>query len=367
MKKKKIQFVLILSVIVMAISVAVSYFIEAHTVVLPAVIHTDKVVLSSEVDGLLKRYYVSSMQSVKAGDLIAEIDNNKLPGILENLKKEKSKYEELITSAKTGDLLTNQLHELDADLLEYRINMEESKSDLHRINAQLKDLEGRHSTVLKRFEASKRMYDSGLMNNSDFEKASKEYWDYKEKYSELQADSLIAREVISSSQNLINLINSRKQILTKSTDVLASKHVVDINKVEAEISELQAEVQRLQIFAPISGIVTDINYNTGERVDKGDVVAELADLSNVWVVAYGSSENRHRITIGNKVLIQTGSRKKIWGEVSAISPIMEKIQSLSSTFETVNTYNKIEIQLEDQQEALKYITPGERLFVRIFF
>jgi SPX domain protein involved in polyphosphate accumulation len=53
--------------------------------------------------------------------------------------------------------------------------------------------------------------------------------------------------------------------------------------------------------------------------------------------------------------------------LNSLVPVMEKVKALSSTFETVNTYSRIVIDFVDPANAMKVITPGERLFVRIQF
>jgi HlyD family secretion protein len=149
--------------------------------------------------------------------------------------------------------------------------------------------------------------------------------------------------------------------------MLASKHIIDLNEVEADLNDLQEEIKNLNIYSPIDGIITDLNYRAGEKIDIGDVVAEIADLSNIWITAYGSSSSRQKVKIGQKVRVFCDCKEKLWGEVVTVSPVMEKVKALSTSYETVNTYTKIEIKLINISEALKYITPGERIFVRIYF
>jgi multidrug resistance efflux pump len=367
MKQKKIRSVLVLSLVFIAITVAVSYLLESNSVKLPAVVFTDKVALSSEVESVLKQYHVVSMQAVEKNSLVAELENTKLPLMLENLKNEKRKYEDLIKSAESGDLLKSELYELDGDIEKKRIELEEARSDLVKITAKLAMLEPHYEGSKKKYDASRRMHEAGILNNSDFEKAGKDFWSVQDDYFDLKSDSLVAAQTIISTQSIINLLQARKKIFSGSADILASKHLIDINKVEADISDLQASVEKLKIYAPISGIITDLNFSPGERVSKGDVVAEIADLSNVWVIAYGSSSNRHKVDVGQKVIIYAGNNKKISGKIVTVSPIMEKVRALSSSFETVSTFSKIEIKFDDMQEALKYVTPGERLFVRVHF
>ncbi|MCF7793832.1 MAG: efflux RND transporter periplasmic adaptor subunit [Candidatus Cloacimonetes bacterium] len=367
MKTKKIRNILIFSLVVIVITIIISYIVESRSHKLPAVVRSDKVFVSSEVDGVMKEYFVSSMQEVVKKDPIAELENDKLPFKLETLKNEKRKYEELIHSAQSGDHLQSELYELDEDIQDITIDLEKAKLEMAKIKEKLQFMQDRHDGSKKKFEANKKLYDKGVLNNSDFEKATEDFWDVHDKYYELRSDSLVAFETMKANQKIIELLQARKDILSNNTNILAGKYLIDLNDVEADINDLEEEIKNLKIDSPIAGIVTDINYRPGENIDKGDVIVEIADLSNVWIIAYGTSSSRHKVQIGQKARILCGRKKKIWGKVVTISPVMEKVKSLSSSFETVNTYTKIEITFDDMEDALKYITPGERLFVRIYF
>jgi multidrug resistance efflux pump len=367
MKRKKVLTVLIASLTGILGIVVFSYISEVHSQKLPATVSSSKVIVSSEVDGVIARYYVSAMQEVKANDLIAEISNVRLQTRLDILRKEKRKYEELIDSAARGDILQSELNTLEEDIEKYRIELEEARQAIGKINEKLKVMEQRYRNSKTLYEANLRLHESGILNNADFEKAGKEFWEVHAEYQELKGDSLTAAQTVRSSRNIINLLKARKKILGSNNDLLASKHMLDMKELEADLNDLEAEVKSLKVYAPVSGIVTDLNLRPGEMVEPGIAIAEIADLNNVWIMAYGTSLSRQKVKPGQQVRIYSGSSKKLRGRVVSVSPVMEKVRSLSTTFETANTYTKIEIRFDDAAEALKHITPGERLFVRVYF
>jgi multidrug resistance efflux pump len=367
MKKQKVLSVMLLSLVVITLICILSYHIEARSQKLPALISSDKIIVCSAVDGLLKSYGVTSMQKVEKNGLIAEITNSRLPYKLETLKKEKAKYEELINSAHSGDFLKTELYGLDEDIQANQTDLEKAKLSIKKTNEKLILMRDRFNSGQKKYEADRTLYNQGILGNTDFDKATKDFWDVNKEYTELRNDSLTALQIMKSSQNIINLLLARKKILSNNVDMLAAKYLIDLNSVDADINDLEQEVKNFHIYSPISGVVTDINYLPGENIDKGDVVAEIADLSHVWVIAYGMSSASHRIKSGQKVRILCDAKHKLWGTVSTVSPVMEKVKSLSSSFETANTYVKIEVNFINMGDALKYITPGERLFIRIYF
>ncbi|HNX01864.1 MAG TPA: efflux RND transporter periplasmic adaptor subunit, partial [Candidatus Cloacimonadota bacterium] len=318
MKKRKILTVLILCVVVLAVITALSYVIEAHSQKLPAVVSSEKVIVSSEVDGLMKSYAVASMQKVNQNDLIAEISNTKIPYKLETLKKEKQKYEELINSAHSGDFLKNEVYDIDKSIQSNQSDLDKAQTDYGKTCDKLQVMRDRFNNSLKQFQAEKNLYNQGIINTSEFDKASREYWDVNKEYTELKSDSISAQQMIKTSLNIRNLLQARKNIMTNNVDILASKYILDLNDVEADINDLQQEVNNFRIHSPISGVVTDINYLPGEKIDRGDDIAEIADLSKIWITAYGSSSSSHQIHPGQRVRVMCSRNKNIMGTVSTV-------------------------------------------------
>jgi multidrug resistance efflux pump len=367
MKKKKVLIILVTSLVIMIATVIVSYLIDSRSQKLPAVVISDKVVLSASVDGTLKGFFVKSMQRVDKQTLIAEIENNKLSLILDNLKNEKRKYDELIASAKSGAYLKSELYQLDGDIEDNTIKLEEARLEISKAREELRILEDRYASSKSKYDANKRLFDKGILSNADFEKASGDFWEVHQAYQGMKVDSLTAYESIRARQSIISLLKARKDILSSGSGVLGSGLLIDVNKVEADINDMQEQVDHLKIYSPIAGFVTDINYRPGEKISKGDVIAEVSDPANMWLIAYGNSFSSHQLIPGQKVRIMCYKSKKVWGTITAVSPVLEKVKSLSSSYETANTYAKIEIKFNDITEALKYVTPGERLFVRIYY
>lgn len=358
---------MILSILIIACIMVLSYTIEAKSRKLPAVVRSDKVFVSAQVEGVIKEIFITSMQEVQKNDLLAEIENTILPIQIQTLQNQVQKYKEMIASAQSGDYLEIELLELDEDIQNAKIDLDEARLEIKKINEKLAFMEQRFLSVQKQYTANQKLYDAGIINNSDFEKVSDDFWKVYEDYYDLKGDSLIAFENMQTNQSIINTLDARKKILSQNTNELAAKYIADMNKILVDINELEEKIKSLRIFSPIRGVVTDINYRPGEGVEETDVILEIADLSNVWIIAYGDSQTKHKIKIGQKVRIKSGSGRKIWGKVVTVSPVMERVQSLSTSFETVNTYSKIEIQFDDMENALNYITPGERLFARIYF
>ncbi len=365
--EKKRKYIMILSIVTLIIIVIISYFIEARSQKLPAVVRTNKVVVSTETSGTVKEYNVSLMQEVTTGDLILEMENPKLKARLETLKNEKQKYEELIASAKSGDHLNMELLELDEDILKNENDLKNTQLEKGNISNKLAVYSEKYRNAVLKYDASKELFSKRIINSAEFEDKTNDFLNISNKYNELRSDSLQMEKEVETFQSMIDIFKDQKIMLSSNVSLIASKHLIDLDEINSKIHDLEQNIANLKIYAPAEGTVTDIYYKPGEKIKSGNVVAEIATIQNIWVIAYGNSFSRRRITPGQKVKVFCGNGKKIFGKVVSVSPIMEKVKALSSSFETVNTYSKIEVRFDDEESVRKNVTPGERLVVRIYF
>ncbi|MCD4820393.1 MAG: HlyD family efflux transporter periplasmic adaptor subunit [Candidatus Cloacimonetes bacterium] len=368
MKSNKIRKrIMIFSLITLLITVIISYFIEAQSQKLPAVVKTNKVLISSETSGIVKKYAISLMDEVVSKNLILKLENPKLNTRLKVLQKEKQRVEELITSAQTGDHLKMELFKLDEDILKNENNLRKKQLQKENITDKIAIYTQKYNNSNLQYEAQKELYVQGHINSAEFQKKTDDFLNISNKYNELQSNFLQSEKEIETFQNLINILNAQKKLLSNNVSLLADRYLNKINEINSKISEIEENIKNLEIYAPTAGTVTDIYYKTGEKIKSGDVIAEIATINKIWIIAFGNSFSRRRIKKEQKVKIFCANGKKIYGKVTSVSPIMEKVKALSSSFETANTYSKIEISFDDEKFAHQNLTPGERLTVRIFY
>lgn len=364
-KYQKVKVIFIMAVVIIALVIVISYKIEAGSQKLPAVVRADKIFVSAQAKGIFTAGSTEQMQYISAGDVIARLKDNGLSLKLETLRQEKSKYENLILSSSTGDILKLKTTELDRKLLENRLDLQKAYIRQEENIEELKIRSQSFNAIQKEYLAYSRLYESGNIAEDRYNKSANEYLHELADFRELQSDSLIISEKISTIESIIELLTIQQEILLNNDNILAGKYLIELDKVNSKIIDLESEIEELTIISPISGVITDINYRSGEVVEKGEVIAEIADMRNIWITAYGNSYSRQKINEGNKVKIYYDGQSYITGKVTSVSPVMEKVKSLSSSSETANTYSKINITFDDINQAIHYVVPGQRLFVRV--
>lgn len=151
--------------------------------------------------------------------------------------------------------------------------------------------------------------------------------DYEKKLLELsqravrRQEQLLKEKVGSEAAYDRELQSLRKQELSVTNQqLIVSNHKNEIAQLEAQLAKAIAQenrakldYQRSQIYAPFDGRVTKLRVAVGNRVQKGEALIELYDLSNIEIRAqipthyvatiYGAWRNKIELT-GNAILDQ---------------------------------------------------------------
>ncbi|MCK4655122.1 MAG: HlyD family efflux transporter periplasmic adaptor subunit [Candidatus Cloacimonetes bacterium] len=361
------KHIVFVSFIIIAIIIAFSFYIETRSQKLPALVKAEKLAISSVTSGIAVNYKVVLNEPVQQGQLIFEMENLQLLRKIKNLKNEKSKYEEIINSATRGDHLKLKLIDVEEDLLKSENKQVELSLDKEKISNQLDIYSKKFNSANANYEVYKDLFDQKKISSSEFNERTSEYMKISNSYQNLQNDLLLVNKEIRSNKSEIELFKQQKVLYRENVSLIAEKYIVELAKINSKLNELEDEVKSLNVYSPAAGYITKLDFSSGENVKKGDQVAELSNVGKMWIIAFGNSFSRQKIKKGMKVKVYCTNEKKVYGKIESVSPVMDRVSSLSTKFETVNSYTKIEILLYNNEDATNNLTPGERLFVRVYF
>jgi multidrug resistance efflux pump len=355
------------SFIIMAILIAFSFYIETRSQKLPALVKTEELAISSLTSGIAVNYKVVLNEPVQQGQLLFEMENSQLCKKLNNLKNERSKYEEIINSATMGDHLKIKLIDIDNNFLKSENKKVELNLEKEKISNQLDIYSHKFNSAKANYEVYKDLFDQKKISSSEFDERTSDYMKISNSHQNLQNDLRLVDKEIESNKSEIELYKQQKALYGENVSLIAEKYIVELVKINSEINELEDEVKSLNVYSPAAGYITKLNFIPGENVQKGDQIAELSNVGKMWIIAFGNSFSRQKIKKGMKVKAYCTNEKKIYGKIESVSPVMDRVSSLSTRFETVSSYTKIEILLDNYEDAINNLTPGERLFVRVYF
>ena len=355
------------SFIIIAIIIAFSFYIETRSQKLPALVKTEKLTISTVTSGIATNFNVVLNEPVQQGQLLFELGNPQLLNQLINLKNKRLKYEEVINSASSGDHLKLKLNDIEKELLKLENLEVEFSLEKEMISNQLDIYSKQFNSAKADYDVYEDLFDKQNISSSEFSERTSEYEIICNSYQSLQNDLQLVNKEIKSNKSEIELLKQQKTLYKENVSLVAEKYVAELTNVNSEITELEDEIKSLNVYSPAAGYITRLNFSQGEYIKEGEQVLELSNVSKMWIIAFGNSFSRQKIAKGMKVKVYCTNGKKVYGKIESISPVMDRVSTLSSEFETANSYTKIEIDLNNNEDAANNLTPGERLFVRIYF
>jgi RND family efflux transporter MFP subunit len=95
--------------------------------------------------------------------------------------------------------------------------------------------------------------------------------------------------------------------------------VADARIIKVRIRQIDDQVRRADVLAPFTGIVINRAYRGGEDVARGEVLAQLTDITNMEVRAFVPLKHLPRTMVGDTINVFAGSAA-FEGKIRALVP-----------------------------------------------
>ena len=216
-----------------------------------------EVKISSDVSGEIIELYVMEGDSVKAGQLLAKIDP-------ESYVSQVARGEAMVSGAKS--------------------QMAMSKSQKEASNAQLEQVQSQLKNARKILDRNKQLKADGIISDADYEAALTSVENFEANVRSAEANIRSAEQSIKSS-------------------------AYNVESSEASLKELKTSLSRTTIKAPVSGIVSSLSVEQGERVVgtmqmSGTEMMRIANLNSMEVQVDVSENDIIRVNLNDDVDIE---------------------------------------------------------------
>lgn len=297
----------------------------------------EKTPVISQVSGVVKMINAELGQFVRRGQTIAIVSS-------EEFAQKQSKY-------------LSMRAELDEAQKRYRraLNLskisQESRNELDKTNANLNAVEARLVEAKSNFERSEKLVEIGAISRRKFEKVTTEL-----KIAE--ANVRESRNRFGRAKKLLKIDPVRKneidRFLTKVRNMRAEfasarQKLLVLGLSRSRVNSLRSPSQvnaDLPILSPISGTVTERIANKSEVVSMNGKLAEVTNLSTVWVIGQVYEKDLGKLRVGSGASVTTDSYpgKLFRGNISYIDPNLdEKTRTAQVRIELANPNQKLKI------------------------
>lgn len=281
------------------------------------------------VTGRVKDVFVSTGQQIKKGDLLVVIESPQVAELHGKLHEANSRVE----------LAKSEL---------YRVKEAANQVNILKAKAALDEAEA----TLKR---NRLLVAEGLVPGKDLI-AAESTWRQAQAEYEFQKNISLNSEIAKAQSEL----NTQSTEVDHLRDGLKS---LDAN-VESKLEEQNHDISRIELRAPISGLVLERSVNPGSGVDVGKPLLTLADTSAVWAIANVPEKQVSDVHKGMPVTVSLDGRT-FTGEVNYIDPrinedtrtarVRIKIKNYSTSL-PIGSFVDVEFKTQDvDPKAVVYV------------
>lgn len=287
-----------------------------------------EVKISSDVSGEVINLYVKEGDSVTVGQVLAKIKPDEYQSAMEQ-------GEASVNTAKAQrDISSSNIGGANA-------RIDQLKADRDRAISQLE-------VARNAFKRSEKLYKEGVISTAEFESA---------------------QNALKSAEAGVNVAEAT--LRTGDTDLKNARENVrvadyGINSASARLRELRTSLQKTIITAPVSGIISKLNIEKGERVVgtlqmAGTEMMRIANLESMEVQVDVSENDINKVAPGNETDIEVDAYlgRKFKGRVTEIAHSASNITGASGSLNSDQVTNftvKIRVSPESYQDLL---SPGK--------
>jgi HlyD family secretion protein len=306
-------------------------------------IEGDDAVVASKTSGRVREVTVREGDEVKAGQVIAVLDDEQLRAKEEQAGSALRQTEARVRWAQ------QQISVLEAELEQSRLGTDQAKLDAE---GKVRQAEAQVAQAEAQLAQAEAEYDKAHADEERYTAlaASGDIPEQKGSHARSAAEALraaarasrkqvdVARAALTSAKaTLANpAIRSsegariRQQIAQAQSDIAAAQ--AEMSRAQAQLSEAQANRQDLQIVAPMDGTVATRSAEPGEVVAPGTPVLTLVNLSTVYLRGFVPEGEIGRVRAGQRaeVFLDSAPGQAIEAVVSRIDP--------EASFTPENTY-----------------------------
>lgn len=317
--------------------------VPANVIQMSGRIEGDDAVVASKTSGRIREINVREGDEVKAGQVIAVLDDEQL----------RAKEEQAAGAVRQAEARVRwsqqQISVLEAELEQSRLGTDQARLDAEgkvrqaeaqvaQAEAQLAQAESEYKKAHADEERYAALAESGDIpeQKSSHARTAAEAQAAAVRASRKQVD--VARAALTSAKaTLANpAIRStegarvRQQIAQAQSDIAAAQ--AEMQRAQAQLSEAQANRRDLQIVAPMDGTVATRSAEPGEVVAPGTPVLTLVNLSTVYLRGFVPEGEIGRVRAGQRaeVFLDSAPGQAIEAVVSRIDP--------EASFTPENTY-----------------------------
>src|SRR6266498_20050 len=140
-----------------------------------------------------------------------------------------------------------------------------------------------------------------------------------------------------------------------------------VNQAEANLALLDAQLKKLNVYAPMDGVILTRNVEPGEFVQPGAAAITMANLNELTITVYVPEDRYGEISLGQKATVTVDSFPNTTF-TAIISLISDQAEFTPRNVQTVQgrsaTVYAVKLKVTDPEGKLKLGMPADVVFIK---
>lgn len=275
-----------ITLVIIVITFSFLYFKETEK---PGIIDSNgqirgtEVNISSKVTGSIEKLLIKEGQKIEKGELIAKLSSQQIEAKIEQAKARIDIYKA------QKEVVFHNIHQ--------------AKAALKSAESSIEEAQARLNLASKNYKRYSELAHKGIISQSQLDNVE----------TALKAARAKQKEALQAKEEVIASIER-----SQSSQQVAENQ---LSAARAELKEIEATYSDTKIHSPIDGTVINKLVEEGELVVEGTPIANIIDLSDLYVKVYIPEKEIGKIRLGNPVKIYSDAfpNKSFKGSVIEVS------------------------------------------------
>ncbi|MEN6351157.1 MAG: HlyD family secretion protein [Syntrophomonas sp.] len=348
-KKRKVTAVIVLAAVIIMAAISIwQYQLRTAVSTDNAKVSGDVVDVSPRVAGRLEHLLVKEQDVVKAGQVLAQLDN--------------TQYKAALDQAQAAlDLAQANYEKLPTDVKSMQAAYAKAQEGYTAAEAKVKSCEVSVADAKRVMDQNESLYRQGAVSKEALESSRTRYNSAQATLEMEQANALVAMEGLNDAE-------ARRESMKKTG---ASIYIAQLKQAQAVYKSALFNYENSTVKAPVDGTVVRVVSQEGENVASSQTVLSLCNLNASWITANIEENKIDRVKAGQHVDIKIDAYpgRVLKGRVEAIGNATQSTFSLLPTESTSGNYTKVIQRIAVKISALKsevVLKPGMSAYIKIY-
>jgi len=319
--------------------------------------------ISPRISGTVVAVHVVDNQSVKAGDLLVELDRSDLEVAVAQAKAAVAQAEAAYQAESPSVSITEtsnraSLTNADAELANAQADLEAAERDLDQAEAN-----NRYAQLQR--DRAEKLLASAAASQAEFDRQSSaaDAGEATVKAARKRVDQRRARLATAQARLRETRLNAPRQLVSREAELQVRKASLELAR--AQLKQAELNLGYAGIVAPVAGIVGKKSVNIGDRVQPGQQLLAVTQTDEMWITANFRETQIEQLRSGQSATVHVDAIGRDYrGTVESFGGATGSRYSLLPPENASGNYVKVvqripvRIRLEPGQAEMDRLRPG---------